>query len=73
MKKLFSFLAVASSFALSVFSQTIDLGRIVTIVDSPEKVEKTFTSEEIKNSAVSSLPELLRQCGTSNSHTDGSN
>ena len=63
MKKLFSFLAVASSFALSVFSQTIDLGRIVTIVDSPEKVEKTFTSEEIKNSAVSSLPELLRQKG----------
>ena len=63
MKKLFSFLAVGSSFALSVFSQTIDLGKIVTIVDSPEKVEKTFTSEEIKNSAVSSLPELLRQKG----------
>jgi len=44
-------------------AQTIDLGQIVTIIDSPEKVELRIDSEEIKKSASTSLPELLKQKG----------
>ncbi|MBQ0050866.1 MAG: TonB-dependent receptor plug domain-containing protein [Treponema sp.] len=55
-----------------IFSQNIDLGELVTIVESPEKVELTIDSEEIKNSTAGNVPDLLREKGLLIMSTGGS-
>ncbi len=70
-RSLFAVTAVLFS-SIYLYSQTIDLGEIITIIDSPEKIELKIDSEEIKKSASKDLPELLRNKGLLVMNTGGS-